>query len=137
MDHRQGRDPGATYNDLTREFGAPAYERIDAPATPAQKEILKKLTPAQLNERELAGEKIVKTLTVAPGNGAAIGGIKVIAESGWFAARPSGTEEVYKIYAESFRGVEHLHRIQAEAQELIARVFKQAQSAASAPTGGN
>jgi phosphoglucomutase len=137
MTARTGRDPGATYNDLTREFGAPAYERIDAPATPAQKEILKKLTPAQLNERELAGEKIVKTLTVAPGNGAAIGGIKVIAESGWFAARPSGTEEVYKIYAESFRGVEHLHRIQAEAQELIARVFKQAQSAASAPTGGN
>jgi phosphoglucomutase len=137
MTARTGRDPGAAYNDLTREFGAPAYERIDAPATPAQKEILKKLTPAQLNERELAGEKIVKTLTVAPGNGAAIGGIKVIAESGWFAARPSGTEEVYKIYAESFRGMEHLHRIQAEAQELIARVFKQAQSAASAPTGGN
>ena len=128
MTARAGRDPGATYNDLTREFGAPAYERIDAPATLAQKEILKKLSPGQLNERELAGEKILKTLTIAPGNGAAIGGIKVIAESGWFAARPSGTEEVYKIYAESFRGADHLHRIQAEAQELIARLFKHAES---------
>ena len=123
-----GRDPGALYDDLTRQFGAPAYERIDAPATLAQKDILKKLTPEKLNARELAGEKILKTLTVAPGNGAPIGGIKVIAESGWFAARPSGTEEVYKIYAESFRGVDHLHRIQAEAQELIAQVFKQAAS---------
>src|SRR5208283_1721847 len=128
MTARTGRDPGAAYDDLTREFGAPAYERIDAPATLAQKEILKKLTPGQLTDRELAGEKIVKTLTVAPGNNAAIGGIKVVAESGWFAARPSGTEEVYKIYAESFRGADHLHRIQAEAQELIARVFKQAAS---------
>ena len=116
------------YNELTREFGTPAYERIDAPATLAQKEILKKLTPEKLDAHELAGEKILKTLTVAPGNGAPIGGIKVIAESGWFAARPSGTEEVYKIYAESFRGADHLHRIQAEAQELIARVFKQAES---------
>jgi phosphoglucomutase len=137
MTARAGRDPGATYDDLTREFGAPAYERIDAPATLAQKEILKKLTPGQLNERELAGEKILKTLTIAPGNGAAIGGIKVIAESGWFAARPSGTEEVYKIYAESFRGVDHLHRIQGQAQELIARVFKQAQSPPPARTGGS
>jgi phosphoglucomutase len=128
MTARQGRDPGEMYNDLTREFGTPAYERIDAPATPAQKEILKKMTPEQFTERELAGEKIVKTLSVAPGNGAPIGGIKVIAESGWFAARPSGTEEVYKIYAESFRGADHLRRIQAEAQELIARVFKQAES---------
>ena len=121
---RAGRDPGALYDDLTREFGTPAYERIDAPATLAQKEILKKLTPEQLDAHELAGEKILKTMTVAPGNGAAIGGIKVIAESGWFAARPSGTEEVYKIYAESFRGVDHLHQIQAEAQELIARVLQ-------------
>jgi phosphoglucomutase len=137
MTARAGRDPGATYDDLTREFGAPAYERIDAPATLAQKEILKKLTPGQLNERELAGEKILKTLTIAPGNGAAIGGIKVIAESGWFAARPSGTEEVYKIYAESFRGVDHLHRIQGQAQELIARVFKQAESSPPARTGGS
>jgi phosphoglucomutase len=125
---RSGHDPGALYGDLTREFGEPAYERIDAPATHAQKDILRKLTPERLGAREIAGEKILKTLTVAPGNGAPIGGIKVIAESGWFAARPSGTEEVYKIYAESFRGVDHLHQIQAEAQELIARVFKQAQS---------
>jgi phosphoglucomutase len=129
---RAGCDPGAMYSDLTREFGEPAYERIDAPATLAQKEILKKLTPERLNARELAGEKILNTLTVAPGNGAAIGGIKVIAESGWFAARPSGTEEVYKIYAESFSGVDHLHRIQADAQELIARVFRQAEA-----TSGN
>ena len=137
MTARTGRDPGAAYNDLTREFGAPAYERIDAPATPAQKDILRKLTPGQLNERELAGEKILKTLTVAPGNGAPIGGIKVIAESGWFAARPSGTEEVYKIYAESFRGADHLHRIQSDAQKLIARVFKQAESSPPPPAGGN
>jgi phosphoglucomutase len=128
MTAREGRDPGAMYNDLTSKFGEPVYERIDAPATLAQKAILAKLAPEQMNEQELAGEKIIKTLTVAPGNRAAIGGIKVIAESGWFAARPSGTEEVYKIYAESFKGEDHLHRIQAEAQELIARVFKQAQS---------
>ena len=126
---REGRDPGEIFNDLTKKFGEPAYERIDAPATLAQKDILKKLTPEKLDAHELAGEKILNTITVAPGNGAPIGGIKVIAESGWFAARPSGTEEVYKIYAESFRGVDHLHRIQADAQDLIARVFKQARSA--------
>ena len=85
---------------------------------------MKTLTPDKLNAHELAGEKILNTLTVAPGNGAAIGGIKVIAESGWFAARPSGTEEVYKIYAESFKGEDHLHKIQAEAQELIAQGFQ-------------
>jgi phosphoglucomutase len=128
---RTGVDPGKLYDELTNQFGAPVYERIDAPATPAQKAILGKLSPEQLNERELAGEKIVAVLTKAPGNGAPIGGIKVIAENGWFAARPSGTEDVYKIYAESFRGVEHLRRIQAEAQELISRVLKQAESASS------
>ena len=128
---RAGVDPGKLYDELTNQFGAPVYERIDAPATPAQKTILGKLSPEQLNERELAGEKIVAVLTKAPGNGAPIGGIKVIAENGWFAARPSGTEDVYKIYAESFRGVEHLRRIQAEAQELISRVLKQAESASS------
>jgi len=128
MTAREGRDPGSIYNELTKKFGEPAYERIDAPATLAQKEILKKLTAEKLNAHELAGEKILNTLTVAPGNQAAIGGIKVIAESGWFAARPSGTEEVYKIYAESFKGEDHLHRIQAEAQELIAQVFKRAES---------
>jgi phosphoglucomutase len=126
---RAGVDPGKLYDRLTNQFGAPVYERIDAPATPAQKAILGKLSPEQLNERELAGEKIIAVLTKAPGNGAPIGGIKVIAENGWFAARPSGTEDVYKIYAESFRGVEHLRRIQTEAQELISRVLKQAESA--------
>ena len=114
---------------MTHQFGTPAYERIDAPASPAQKAILRKLSAEQLNERELGGEKILATLTNAPGNGAAIGGIKVIAENGWFAVRPSGTEDVYKIYAESFRGVDHLHQIQAEAQELITRVLKEAESA--------
>jgi len=125
---RAGAEPGKLYEELTHQFGAPVYERIDAPASPEQKQILAKLSPEQLKEHKLAGEKIVATLTKAPGNGAPIGGIKVIAESGWFAARPSGTEDVYKIYAESFRGVEHLHRIQKEAQELIARVLKEAES---------
>ncbi len=125
---RAGRDPGTIYDDMTREFGTPAYERIDAPATAAQKEILEKLIPAQFEAGELGGEKILAKITSAPGNGAAIGGIKVIAENGWFAARPSGTEEVYKIYAESFRGPDHLRRIQNEAQDLIAHLFKQFES---------
>ena len=114
-----GRDPGELYLDLTKEFGAPLYDRVEAPATPAQKELLKQLSPQQVRSTELAGEKIQSILSHAPGNGAPIGGIKVIAESGWFAARPSGTENVYKIYAESFRGVEHLHRIQEEAQAIV------------------
>ncbi len=126
---RTGRDPGEIYTDLTREFGTPAYERIDAPATPAQKDILSKLSPEQLNVNELAGEKIASVLTKSP-SGSPFGGIKVSTESGWFAARPSGTEEVYKIYAESFRGEDHLRQIQAAAQEMIARVFKQAESGA-------
>jgi phosphoglucomutase len=123
---RMGRDPGALYEDLTREFGAPVYERIDAPCSPEQKKILSRLAANQLRADELAGEKIAATMTEAPGNGAPIGGLKVVTEHGWFAARPSGTEEVYKIYAESFRGVEHLRRIQEEAQALIAGVFAQA-----------
>jgi phosphoglucomutase len=121
---KTGRDPGELYTDITREFGAPIYERIDAPATARQKAILTKLSPDQVNAKELAGEPIIAALTAAPGNGAPIGGLKVVAASGWFAARPSGTEEVYKIYAESFRGSEHLHRIQEEARALIDRVFE-------------
>jgi phosphoglucomutase len=117
------RDPGKHYEDLTREFGAPVYERIDAPATAAQKKILAKLSPEQIKAEQLAGEKIIATLTNAPGNSAAIGGLKVVTENGWFAARPSGTEEVYKIYAESFKGADHLKRIQEEAQALVAKVF--------------
>jgi phosphoglucomutase len=114
-----GRDPGEIYSDLTRDFGEPVYERIDAPATPEQKEILGKLKPEQVKSKELAGEKIQATLTNAPGNGAPIGGLKVATESGWFAARPSGTEDIYKIYAESFRGPDHLKRIQEEAQTIV------------------
>jgi phosphoglucomutase len=116
---RMGRDPGEIYSDLTREFGDPVYERIDAPATLQQKATLAKLSPQQVKLKDLAGEKIQAILTEAPGNGAPIGGLKVIAESGWFAARPSGTEEIYKIYAESFRGAEHLKRIQEEAQSIV------------------
>ncbi len=114
-----GRDPGELYRALTDELGAPLYERIDAPATPEQKNVLSKLSPDQVKATELAGDKIVAKLTAAPGNGAAIGGLKVVTEQGWFAARPSGTEDVYKLYAESFRGKEHLKRIQEEAQALI------------------
>jgi phosphoglucomutase len=116
---RMGRDPGEIYHELTREFGEPAYERVDAPATPDQKELLAKLSPQQVKLTELAGEKIQTVLTHAPGNGAPIGGLKVVAKSGWFAARPSGTEDIYKIYAESFQGEDHLHRILEEAQTII------------------
>jgi phosphoglucomutase len=120
---RTGRDPGEHYSDLTARFGAPVYQRIDAPATPAQKSILAKLSPAQLTATDLAGERIEATLTRAPGNGAPLGGLKVVTKNGWFAARPSGTEDVYKIYAESFLGPAHLTRIQTEAQSLISGVF--------------
>jgi phosphoglucomutase len=116
---RTGRDPSELYNDLTRELGAPVYERIDAAATAEQKALLLKLSPKDVKASELAGETIETMLTSAPGNGAAIGALKVITAHGWFAARPSGTEDVYKLYAESFRGREHLHRIQKEAQVLI------------------
>jgi phosphoglucomutase len=121
---KTGRDPGEIYSDITREFGAPVYARIDAPANARQKAILAKLSPDQVEAKELAGEPIVAALTSAPGNDAAIGGLKVVTKNGWFAARPSGTEEVYKIYAESFLGTDHLHRIQEEAQALINRVFE-------------
>jgi phosphoglucomutase len=120
-----GRDPGKHYEALTREYGAPVYERIDAPATVAQKEILKKLTPEQVHAKDLAGEKIISMLTNARGNNAPIGGLKVAAEHGWFAARPSGTEEIYKIYAESFRDADHLKQIQKEAQAIVQAVFGQ------------
>jgi phosphoglucomutase len=120
---RTGHDPGEIYRELTEKFGAPVYERIDAPATPEQKAVLLTLSPSQLHASEFAGEKIEATLTTAPGNGAAIGGLKVVTANGWFAARPSGTESVYKLYAESFLGEEHLRRIQKEARELIAQTF--------------
>ena len=115
-----GHDPGERYRALTGRFGDPVYERVDAPATPAQKAVLKKLSPRQVRATELAGERIEAVLSKAPGNGAPIGGIKVVTASGWFAARPSGTEDVYKIYAESFRGVDHLRRIQEEARQVVA-----------------
>ncbi|HEX8751187.1 MAG TPA: phosphoglucomutase (alpha-D-glucose-1,6-bisphosphate-dependent) [Nitrospira sp.] len=120
---KTGRDPSELYRKLTADLGAPVYERIDAPATPDQKAKLSKLSPTQIRATELAGEKILAMLTTAPGNGAAIGGLKVVTEQGWFAARPSGTEDVYKLYAESFKGREHLAKIQTEAQALIAQVL--------------
>ncbi|MGD0574047.1 MAG: phosphoglucomutase (alpha-D-glucose-1,6-bisphosphate-dependent) [Anaerolineales bacterium] len=121
---RMDRDPGEIYQELTREFGEPVYERIDAPATPEQKAVLEKLSPVQIRTKDLAGERIQATLTTAPGNGAPIGGLKVVAESGWFAARPSGTENIYKIYAESFRGADHLKRIQEEGQAIVSDMLK-------------
>jgi phosphoglucomutase len=116
---RMGRDPGELYRELTREFGEPVYDRVEAPATPDQKKQLAKLSPRQVKLTELAGEKIQTVLNDAPGNGAPIGGLKVMSESGWFAARPSGTEDIYKIYAESFRGTDHLRRILEEAQTIV------------------
>jgi len=120
---KTGRDPAEMYRDVTADLGAPVYERIDARATPEQKARLSKLSPDQVRATTLAGDIIVAMLTKAPGNGAPIGGLKVVTEQGWFAARPSGTEDVYKLYAESFRGKEHLRRIQEEAQTLVAEVL--------------
>jgi len=125
---RMGRDPGEIYHELTREFGEPAYDRVEAAATPAQKEILKNLSSRQVRATDLAGEKITAILTSAPGNGAPIGGLKAQTESGWFAARPSGTEDIYKIYAESFRGPDHLRRILEEAQAIVAEALAAAPS---------
>ena len=116
---RTGRDPGEIYGELTREFGEPVYDRVEAPATSEQKVRLAGLSPQQVHSTELAGEPIRTILTRAPGNGAPIGGVKVAADSGWFAARPSGTEDIYKIYAESFRGADHLRRILEEAQKIV------------------
>jgi phosphoglucomutase len=121
---RTGRDPGEHYRDLEERFGSPVYERVDAPASPAEKAVLKDLSPDQVTATELAGEAITARLTEAPGNGAAIGGLKVVTENGWFAARPSGTEDIYKIYAESFNGKEHLARIQQEAREIVKAALK-------------
>ena len=123
---KTGRDPGQLYRELTRELGEPVYARIDAPATPEQKAVLSKLSPEQVQATELAGDPILAKLTAAPGNGAAVGGLKVVTEQGWFAARPSGTEDVYKLYAESFRGSDHLADIQREAQALIDRALRAA-----------
>ena len=119
-----GRDPGELYRDLTREFGEVTYERIDASATPEQKGILAQLSPQQVTASELAGDKITSLLTRAPGNGASIGGLKVVTQTGWFAARPSGTEDVYKLYAESYECPDHLARIQQEAQAIIQSAFQ-------------
>ena len=116
---RTGHDPGEIYHELEREFGETVFARVDAAATPAQKEILSRLSPAQIKGTDLAGEKIESVLTRAPGNDAPIGGVKVIAKSGWFAARPSGTENIYKIYAESYVGADHLQRIIEEAQAIV------------------
>ena len=129
---RAGRDPGEIYQSLAEEFGDPVYDRIDAPATARQKAALQSLAPEHIRASSLAGEKIQRILTQAPGDGNAIGGVKVIAENGWFAARPSGTEEIYKIYAESFRGREHLRRIEEEAQAIVGEAFVEASGVAQA-----
>ncbi|MGA2984104.1 MAG: phosphoglucomutase (alpha-D-glucose-1,6-bisphosphate-dependent) [Terriglobia bacterium] len=120
---KTGRDPAEHLRALSNEFGEMAYERTDMPATPEEKAALGKLSPSQVKDVEVAGEKIVAKFSDAPGNGAAIGGIKVVTEHGWFAARPSGTEDVYKFYAESMNGIEHLHRIQEEGRALITRAL--------------
>ena len=123
---RTGRDPGEHYRALEAQFGSPVYERTDVPATLAEKDALKNLSAQSVTASELAGEKITARLTHAPGNGAPIGGLKVVTENGWFAARPSGTEEIYKIYAESFRGHEHLRQIQREAREIVQAALRAA-----------
>jgi len=114
-----GRDPGEIYRALTQEFGDPVYDRVEAPATRAEKAVLERLSPDQVKTAELAGEKIQAILTRAPGNDAPIGGLKAVTKSGWFAARPSGTEDIYKIYAESFRGDSHLRQILENAQTIV------------------
>jgi phosphoglucomutase len=126
MTARTGRDPGETYATLTERFGSPVYRRIDAPATPAQKQALARLSPDQVTTTTLAGEPLTGVLTKAPGNGAPIGGLKVMAEHGWFAARPSGTENVYKIYAESFLDEDHLGRLIEEAQAMVSAALERA-----------
>ncbi len=129
---RTGRDPGVAYGELTERFGAPAYRRVDTPATPEQKAALGRLSPSDVSASTLAGDPITATLTAAPGNDAPIGGLKVVTGYGWFAARPSGTENVAKVYAESFRGEEHLERLLQEAQELVGSVTAGAGAGAGA-----
>jgi phosphoglucomutase len=124
MTAKTGKDPSQLFTALTDELGAPFYERIDAPATVAQKNLLKALSAERLPIKELAGEPVRATLTTAPGNGQSFGGIKVTADNGWFAARPSGTEDVYKIYAESFKSEQHLRQIQQQAQAAITAAFE-------------
>ncbi len=123
---KTGKNPQEHYRELTRQFGDPVYERIEAPATAAQKALFKKLSPEQIRDSELAGEKITNKLIAAPSNNEPIGGLKVETENGWFAARPSGTEDVYKIYAESFKDENHLRQIQEQAKELVAKVLSSA-----------
>jgi phosphoglucomutase len=123
MTARSGRDPSQAYEALTERHGAPVYKRIDAPATPEQKAALGRLSPDAVEATELAGEPITARLTEAPGNGAAIGGLKVVTDQGWFAARPSGTENVTKLYAESFVDEDHLERIIEEARAIVAEAL--------------
>jgi phosphoglucomutase len=120
---RAGKDPAQLYEELTRRFGAPVYTRIDAAASAQQRQVLKRLSSGDVRAATLAGEPIRQKLTHAPGNGAPIGGLKVVTENGWFAARPSGTEDIYKIYAESFKGPDHLQRIREEAQAIVSATF--------------
>ncbi len=119
-----GKDPGQHYQQLAAKYGAPCYARIDAAATPAQKAAFKQLTAERVGAATLAGDPITARLTHAPGNGAAIGGLKVVTANGWFAARPSGTEDVYKIYAESFTGAAHLQQILQEAQQIVGEALR-------------
>jgi len=121
-----GKDPGELYGELTQKFGNPVYKRIDAPATGEQKQVLKRLSAEDVTAETLAGEPITAKLTRAPGNDAEIGGLKVVTDNGWFAARPSGTEEIYKIYAESFIGQDHLDKVIDEAQQIVSATFKAA-----------
>ena len=132
---RTDKDPGEHYRELAAEFGSPYYTRIDAPASPEQKAKLQKLTPEAVRESDLAGEPITAKLTRAPGNNAPIGGLKVVAPSGWFAARPSGTENIYKIYAESFESLEHLHAIVREAEKMVNNALGSPGSAAERGVG--
>ena len=123
---KTGKDPAAHYKKLEEKFGSPVYERTQAPATRAQKKALKELSPEMVKAKMLAGDDIQQMLTKASGNEAAIGGLKVVTQNGWFAARPSGTEDIYKIYAESFQGEEHLQQIQKEAKEIVKVAFREA-----------